>query len=69
MTREFYQMHECAGYRAKVTIEWSSPQPSEFQDELDKDRMYRAEEIAGALLANTGPAMYRMVQAMRGRSA
>lgn len=63
--RTFYQSHECAGFRAKVTIEWSMP------EEIDPDllpawRHDTAEEIADSILAFSGKKMRDMVQAMRG---
>lgn len=68
MTRSFYQSHECAGFRAKVTIEWAAPEGIDF-DELDRSRVDAAEEIAGEMIAVIGPKTYEIVQTMRGRSS
>ena len=63
--RTFYQSHECAGFRAKVTIEWSMPEDVDF-DRLPSWRTGTAEDIADSILAFSGRKMRDMVQAMRG---
>jgi hypothetical protein len=65
MTRIFYQSHECEGFRAKVTIEWSMPDTVDG-DLLPKWRTETAEDIADSILAFSGRKMRHMVQAMRG---
>lgn len=62
--RSFYQSHECAGFRAKVTIEWDIPATAE--EVYIKDRIAAAEDIADAILAFSGKRMRDMVQIMRG---
>lgn len=59
--KTFYQSHECDGYRAKVTIEWSFPRDTE-----PSWRSLEAEDIADAIMAHSGPKMRDMVQVMRG---
>lgn len=64
--RVFYQSHACAGFRAKVTIEWDIPAKAE---EVDlKGRIALAEDIADQILAFSGKRMRDMVQVMRGYS-
>lgn len=64
--RSFYQSHECAGFRAKITIEWDIPPKSE--EIYIMDRLAAAEDIADAILAFSGKRMRDMVQVMRGYS-
>ncbi len=64
-TRTFYQSHECAGFRAKVTVEWSFPKDIDA-DLLPAARISNAESIADSILVLSGPKMRSMVQAMRG---
>jgi hypothetical protein len=64
-SRTFFQSHECAGYRAKVTIEWSMPKDVDA-DLLPAWRTSTAEDIADSVLAFSGRKMRDMVQAMRG---
>lgn len=59
--KTFYQSHECDGYRAKVTIEWSFPSDIE-----PSWRSLEAEDIADSILSFSGKKMRDMVQAMRG---
>lgn len=66
--RIFYQSHQCEGYHARVTIEWTTPKGVEG-DLLPAWRMQSAEAIADAILAFSGPKMRDMVQAMRGFTA
>lgn len=61
----FYQSHQCEGYHAKVTIEWSTPKDVEA-DLLPASRMQNAEAIAESTLTFSGPRMRDMVRAMRG---
>jgi hypothetical protein len=68
MSRVFYQSHECQGFRAKVTIEWSMPETVDA-DLLPAWRTEAAEDIADSILAFSGRKMRDMVQAMRGYSA
>jgi hypothetical protein len=63
--RNFHQSHECAGFRAKVTIEWSTPEEIDL-DLLPAWRSEMTEDIADSILAFSGPKMRDMVQAMRG---
>lgn len=65
MTRTFYQSHECEGFRAKVTIEWSMPEKLD-PDLLPPWREEMATDIADGILAFSGRRMRQMVQAMRG---
>lgn len=65
-SRIFYQSHECEGFRAKVTIEWSMPVDGDL---LPAWRAETAEDIADSILAFSGRKMRDMVQAMRGFSA
>ena len=65
VAREFHQIHECEGYRAKVTIEWSMPAHIDG-DLLPAWRKEYAEQIADSILAFSGKQMRDMVQAMRG---
>lgn len=63
--RTFYQSHECEGFRAKVTIEWSEPS----DDDLEFQPAWRAQEtedIADSILSFSGRKMREMVQVMRG---
>ena len=64
-TRSIFQSHECAGYSAKVTIEWTVPARVDA-DQLPAWRLGKAEEIAEDLLAKLGPQTMEMVKAMRG---
>jgi len=66
-TRTFYQSHECEGFRAKVTIEWSMPTDVD-PDHLPAWRAQTAEDIADSVLAFSGRRMRQMVQAMRGHT-
>lgn len=61
----FYQSHQCEGYHAKVTIEWTTPKDVEG-DLLPPWRMQTAEDLADLILQFSGPKMRDMVQAMRG---
>jgi hypothetical protein len=63
--RIFYQSHQCEGYHAKVTIEWSMPKGVDG-DLLPVSRTQDAEAIADSILAFSGPKMRDMVQIMRG---
>lgn len=65
MRREFWQSHDCSGYRARISIEWDTPRDVE---ELAGDRAARAEEIAADVLAALGPKPFEIVQAMMGRT-
>lgn len=65
MRREFWQSHDCSGYRARISIEWETPRGVE---ELAGDRDARAEEIAADVLAHLGPKPFEIVQAMMGRT-
>jgi hypothetical protein len=67
-TRTFFQSHQCSGFHAKVTIEWSFPKDIDA-DMLPADRISSAEEIADSILELSGPMMRAMVQAMRGYTA
>lgn len=60
---EFFQMHQCNGYRAKVTVEWSAPDNIELMPE----RAANAEEIAADVIATLAPKPLAIVQAMLGR--
>jgi hypothetical protein len=51
--RTFYQSHECDGFRAKVTIEWSMPRNVDA-DRLPAQRTLDAEDIADSILAFSG---------------
>lgn len=66
MRREFWQTHDCSGYRAKISIEWETPRGVE---ELAGDRGAQAEEIATEVLAKLAPKPLEIVQAMMGRTA
>lgn len=60
--KTFYQMHECAGCRAKVTIEWSWP-----EDNVPTDVwLNNAQDIAEDVFAAAGPKSYDIVLALRG---
>lgn len=61
-THRFYQMHECGGYRATVTVEWSHPDKG-----FNGEHVSRAEEMAEGILADSGPVARDIVQTMRGR--
>ena len=61
--RMFYQSHESAGYRAKMTVEWSWPDDKDPPQEW----LNRAEEIAEEVSAAFGKT-YDMVLAMRGKT-
>lgn len=60
---EFFQSHECSGYRAKVTVEWSDPEDIELLPE----RAASAEEIADEVITTLAPKPLEIVQAMLGR--
>lgn len=60
---DYFQLHECSGYRAKVTIEWTAPDGIE----LLPDRAGTASDIAGDALAGIARAPFEIVQAMMGR--
>jgi hypothetical protein len=59
-----YQSHECAGYRARITIEVFAPDDVDF--DLAGGRKGKAEDIADAILAFAGPKTRDIVQVMRG---
>lgn len=59
MKNMYYQYHECAGYRAKVTIEWEIP------DNSNKDYLNLAENIADEILSFAAPKTKDMVNKMR----
>lgn len=63
--RMYFQSHECAGYSAKVTIEWHVPDG--LTEEYANVAGARAEEIADDLISKLGPKTYEMVQAMRSK--
>lgn len=63
--KTFWQSHECGGYRAKITIEWSVPNRVD-PEQLPAWRMLTAEEIASKALAFGAPLLPDIVQAMRG---
>jgi hypothetical protein len=60
----FWQTHDCSGYRAKVTIEWSAPENIELLPERAED----AEAIADDIMAKLAPGPLEIVRAMMGRS-
>lgn len=60
--RSFYQTHECGGYRAAITIEWSHPDRG-----YNGEHVSRAEDVADEIIAEAGPQMREIVQTMRGR--
>lgn len=60
--QRFYQMHECGGYRAMVTIEWQHPDKG-----YNGEHVSRAEDLADEAMAEVGPQMRDIVQTMRGR--
>jgi hypothetical protein len=62
--KSYYQMHECAGYSARVTIEWNIP--PFLTEDCANIAAARGEEIADDLISHLGPKTYEMVQAMRG---
>jgi hypothetical protein len=62
--KSFWQSHEIAGYRAKVTIEWSWPP----ERDPPQNWLNRAEEIAEEVFSASGPQVYDVVLAMRGRT-
>ncbi len=55
-------MHECGGYRAKLTVEWEHPDKG-----YNGEHISRAEDVADEVMANSGPVMRDIVQTMRGR--
>lgn len=64
MRREFYQTHDCSGYRCRVSIEWDTPRDVE----LTPERQAAAEEIADVAMAALMRKPLEVVQAMMGRS-
>lgn len=62
--RTFYQVHECEGFRAKVTIEWNIP--ATVDETVIAHRIAAAVDIADVILGFSGKRMRDMVQAMRG---
>jgi hypothetical protein len=65
--RDFYQSHECEGYRAKILIEWSTPD-NILLEILPPWRMREAEEIADSIMGFAGPKIRDIVQRMRGKT-
>lgn len=63
MTMTFWQTHDCNGYRAKVTIEWSSPESVKLLPE----RAANAEAIADDIMTKLAPGPLEIVRAMLGR--
>lgn len=66
MRKEFWQSHDCSGYRAKISIEWETPRGV---DELAGDRQADAEVIADQALAALARKPLEIVQAMMGRTS
>lgn len=60
---KFWQSHNCNGYRAEITIEWSVPEGVELLPE----RAAAAEEIADESLSVLARRPFELVQAMQGR--
>ena len=65
INKSFYQSHECEGFRAKVTIEWSIPEHIE-ETNLPQWRMEDALNTADNILSYAAPKIRNMVQSMRG---
>ena len=57
----YFQSHACEGYRAKVTIEWETPESVPLAE-----RTMVAETIASDILVFSANRLRQMVQAMRG---
>lgn len=66
MSRTFYQSHSCAGFSARVTIEWDIPKTCD--ETFIANRLAAAEDIADQILGFSGSKMRDMVQTMRGYS-
>src|SRR6185312_12493297 len=62
--KQFYQSHECDGFWARVTIEWSIPE--RVDETTIKHRIQDAEDIADQILGFAAHRIRDMVQAMRG---
>src|SRR6185312_12212956 len=62
--KQFYQSHECDGFRARVTIEWSIPE--RVDETTIRHRIQDAEDIAEQILGFAAHRVRNMVQAMRG---
>jgi hypothetical protein len=64
MRREYWQSHDCSGYRARISVVWETPNDVES---LADPHNVAAEKIAEDVLAALAPKPLEIVQAMMGR--